>query len=83
MIFSGNVESGDSISKYDGDRRGSLNGSKNNRNNRNKKLLRRRSSGGPETFTPRSRTAEPSSALLTRRRGSLPIEVLASFSGVI
>lgn len=74
----GNVEGGDSgVSKYDGERRGSLNG-KNSRSNRGKKLLRRRSSGGPETFTPRSRTTEPSAALLTRRRGSLPIEVLAT-----
>ncbi|XP_054273883.1 high affinity cAMP-specific 3',5'-cyclic phosphodiesterase 7A-like isoform X3 [Macrosteles quadrilineatus] len=54
------------------ERRGSLNGK--SRSGRSKKL-RRRSSGGPETFI---RRLDPA---LTRRRGSLPIEVL-SYSGV-
>jgi len=53
------------------ERRGSLNG-KSSRS-RSKKL-RRRSSGGPETFSLRGSRGTDA---LTRRRGSLPIEVLS------
>lgn len=41
------------------------------RRRKNKKILRRRSSGGPETFASKD-------SISSRRRGSLPIEVLSS-----
>ncbi|KAG8336718.1 hypothetical protein J6590_039799 [Homalodisca vitripennis] len=63
--------------KWEGERRSSLNG-KSSRSGRSKKL-RRRSSGGPETFS--LRVPRNGDTVLTRRRGSLPIEVL-SHSGL-
>lgn len=76
MIYSqltGHMEGDEELwSKYDGERRSSLNGK--SRNGRSKKLRRRNS----ETFSPRgaARTVNGDS-VLTRRRGSLPIEVLS------
>ncbi|PSN42404.1 hypothetical protein C0J52_25313 [Blattella germanica] len=70
-----------------------LDGQKSGKSRVRKNVLRRRSSGGPEMFTTSGlepiawrrevlarRTAEQA---LVRRRGSLPIEVLASHSGVV
>lgn len=46
-------------------------GDEDRRRRKSKKILRRRSSGGPETFTNKD-------SISSRRRGSLPIEVLSS-----